>query len=81
MDAIKSHKFCLPDYEAQVHELVGELELQRTQFEEQVRELETDLDVQKKVVAMLKIRLHEEHKARYEVCDVLCAAFNKFLRI
>ena len=61
-----------------MHELVGELELQRTQFEEQVRELETDLDVQKKVVAMLKIRLHEEHKARYEVCDISCVALHEF---
>eukprot|EP00794_Sanderia_malayensis_P007475 gene7475-8305_t len=52
------------DLEAQVDELASELELQRSQFEVQVGELEKKLDAQKKVVEMLKIRLHEEHKAR-----------------
>ncbi|XP_065058691.1 rho GTPase-activating protein 24-like isoform X1 [Rhopilema esculentum] len=52
------------DYETQVNELALELELQRSQFEVQVQELENQLDVQNKIIAMLKIRLHEEHKAR-----------------
>jgi len=52
------------DYETQVKELASELDLQRSQFEEQVTELENEVDSLRKVVAMLKIRLHEEHRAR-----------------
>ena len=59
------------DYETQVHELVAELELQRSQFEGQVTELESKVDAQEKIIAMLKLRLHEEHKARLGFIDFL----------
>ena len=48
-----------------MQELASELELQRSQFEVQVAELESKVDTQNKIIAMLKLRLHEEHKARF----------------
>lgn len=56
-----------PTYKDEVINLRQEMVSQRKNFEEQISELEKKLDVEKKVQAMLKMRLVDEQKARQAV--------------
>lgn len=49
----------------EVAQLKKEIEEQRKQFEDQIEELENKLDAEIKIREMIKIRLTDEHKARF----------------